>query len=204
MDVDLQSIGIQTVQEALEKGSLIFNEQTKTDDFNRACDHILVLLADAFQCFERGSWGTSVFLSITAIEEVAKAEVGLYRREGKMEKAKRSQDKLFNHQEKHRMAISPTVFMGKRLEEALGKERCAELLKEAAHGEFRNLRESSLYFSNDNGQFVTPANVVSQNRAKEFLLLALEAADDRLVGYTNHTGILEARINEIFSVVAHS
>jgi len=89
MDVDLQSIGIQTVQEALEKGSLIFNEKTKTDDFNRACDHILVLLVDAFQCFDRGSWGTSVFLSITAIEEVAKAEVGLYRREGKIEKAKR-------------------------------------------------------------------------------------------------------------------
>ncbi|MCY1278735.1 abortive infection protein, AbiV family [compost metagenome] len=203
MDVELQRIGINTIQEALEKGSLIFNEATKIDDFNRACDHILVLLTDAYQCFERGSWGTSVFLSITAIEEVAKAEIGLYRREGKIERTKRGQDKLFNHQEKHRMAILPTVLMGKRLEEALGKERCAELLKEAVHGEFRNLRESSLYFSNDNGQFVTPANIVSQSRAKEFLLLALETADDRLVGYSSHTGILEAKINEIFSVVSH-
>lgn len=204
MEVDLQSIGIRTMQEACEKGSLIFNEKTKIDDFNRACDHILVLLSDAFHCFKRRSWGTCVFLSITAIEEVAKAEVGIYRREGTIEKTKRSQDKIFNHQEKHRMAILPTVFMGKRLEEALGKERCAELLKEAAHGEFRTLRESSLYFENHNGQFVTPVNVVSQNRAKEFLLLALETADDRLVGYTNHTGILGARINEMFSVISNS
>jgi hypothetical protein len=60
MEVDLQSIGIQTIQEALEKGSLIFNEKTKTDDFNRACDHILVLLTDAFHCFEHGSWGITV------------------------------------------------------------------------------------------------------------------------------------------------
>ncbi|WP_345884954.1 AbiV family abortive infection protein [Shewanella algae] len=138
MSIDLQSIGIVSVQEAIEKGSLVFNEKTKSEDFNRACDHILILLEDSFQCFERESWGTSVFLSITAIEEVAKAEVGLYRRDGQIQEVKRSKDKLFNHQEKHRMAVLPTVFMGKRLEDALGKERCAELLKEAAHGDFRN------------------------------------------------------------------
>jgi AbiV family abortive infection protein len=204
MSIDLQSIGLETVQEALKKGSLVFNEETKSEDFNRACDHILVLLEDAFQCFEHKSWGTAVFLSITAIEEVAKAEIGLYRREGQIEQVKRGKDKLFNHQKKHRMAVLPTVFMGKRLEEALGKERCAELLKEAAHGDFRNLRETSLYFTNDNGQFVTPANVVSKDRAKVFLLLALETADDRLVGYTGHTGVIENRMDEIFGAVSHS
>lgn len=204
MSIDLQSIGIESVQDGIEKGSLVFNEKTRPDDFNRACDHILVLLEDAFQCYERESWGTAVFLSITAIEEVAKAEVGLYRREGRIEQVKRGKDKLFNHQEKHKMAILPTVFMGKRLEEALGKERCAELLKEASHGDFRNLRESALYFTNDNGQFVTPANIVSKDKAKEFLLLALETAYDRLVGYTGHTGIIESRMDQIFSALIHS
>jgi AbiV family abortive infection protein len=204
MSIDLQSIGIESVQDAIEKGSLIFNEKTKSEDFNRACDHILVLLEDALQCYERESWGTAVFLSITAIEEVAKAEVGLYRREGRIEQIKRGKDKLFNHKEKHRMAVLPTVLMGKRLEDALGKERCAELLKEAAHGDFRNLRESALYFTNENSQFVTPANIVFKDKAKEFLLLALETADDRLVGYTGHTGIIESRMDQIFSTLTHS
>lgn len=204
MSIDLQSIGIESVQEAIEKGSLVFNEETKSKDFNRACDHILVLLEDSFQCFERESWGTSVFLSITAIEEVAKAEVGLYRRDGQIQEVKRGKDRLFNHQEKHRMAVLPTVFMGKRLEGALGKERCAEFLKEAAHGDFRTLRESALYFTNSNGQFVTPANVVTKEKAKEFLLLALETADDRLVGYTGHTGVIENRMDQMFGALTHS
>lgn len=204
MEVDLQTIGIRTIQEASEKGSLIFNEESIIDEFNRACDHITVLLSDALHCFKRESWGTCVFLSITAIEEVAKADVSIYRRKGKTENIKRSKDKIFNHQEKHRMAILPTVFMGERLEAALGKERCSELLKEAARGEFRTLREASLYFSNNNGQFETPANAVSQGRAREFLLLALETADDRLVGCTNHTRILEAKVSEMFNLVSNS
>ena len=204
MSIDLQSIGIKTVQEALEKGALVFSEANKTEDFDRACDHILILLEDSFQCFQRESWGTSVFLSITAIEEVAKAKIGLYRREGQTEQVKRGKDKLFNHQEKHRMAVLPTVFMGTRLEDALGKERCSGLLKEAAYGDFRNLRESSLYFTKIEGQFITPANVVPKERAKEFLLLAIQTADDSLVGYTGHTSIIENRMNEIFSAVSHS
>jgi AbiV family abortive infection protein len=204
MSIDLQSIGIKTVQEALEKGALVFSEENKTEDFNRACDHILILLEDAFQCFQRESWGTSVFLSITAIEEVAKTEIGLNRREGQTEQVERNKDKLFNHQEKHRMAVLPTVFMSKRLEDALGKERCSDLLNEATNGDFRNLRESSLYFTNIEGQLVTPANVVPKERAKEFLLLAIETADDRLVGYTGQTWIIENRMNEIFSAVSQS
>lgn len=204
MKIDLQSIGLDSVESAIEKGSLIFNENTKSEDFNRACDHILVLLEDSFQCFSRESWGTSVFLSITAIEEVAKAEIGLYRRKGQIEQVKRGKDKLFNHQEKHRIAVLPTVFMSKRLEAALGMERCSDLLKEATHGDFRNLRESSLYFTNDEDQFITPANVVSKDRARELILLALETTDDRLVGYTGHTVVIENRIDEIFSAVSHT
>ena len=204
MNIDLQNIGIETVQKAVEEGSLIFNEETKFEDFNRACDHILLLLEDSFQCFKRESMGTSVFLSITAIEEVAKAEIGLYRREGQMKQVKRGKDKLFNHQAKHSMAVLHTVFMGKRLEDALGEKRCKELLKEAVYGDFRNLRESSLYFTNDKGNFVTPKNVISKKIAEEFLLLALETTDDRLVGYTSHTYIIEKRMNEIFNVISNS
>jgi hypothetical protein len=45
-----------------------------------------------------------------------------------------------------------------------------------------------------NGIFTTPARAISRDRAGELLLLAVEAADDALVGYTNHL----YRTGEIF------
>ena len=139
METDPQNVGLDAIGIAIESGELVFGEESKGADFNRACDHIVVLLHDAASCFERDSYGTAAFLAITAIEEIAKAEVGLYRREKRTKPTKRGSDKLFNHASKHQMAILPTVFMGKRLESALGNERCKELLKEVANGEFRSL-----------------------------------------------------------------
>lgn len=56
-------------------------------DFDAACDHVVALLSDAATLFERGSYETSAFLAITALEETAKAHVGLYRRD-EQEKSK--------------------------------------------------------------------------------------------------------------------
>lgn len=203
MTIDLQSIGLDTIDIAVENGDLLFNSKTKSQDFDRACDHILVLLLDAVSCFERGSYGTAVFLSITTIEEIAKATIGLYRRKNTTQPAKRREDKLFNHAAKHQMAILPTVFMGNRLKDSLGEERCQQLLDEAAKGKFIKLREDSLYFHNENGQFITPGESITKLKAREMILLALEAADDRLVGYTGHTGIIEDQMNELFDIITN-
>jgi AbiV family abortive infection protein len=204
MAIDPQNVGLEAIGIAVENGELVFSEESKGIDFDRACDHVVVLLLDAVSCFEHGSYGTAVFLALTAIEEIAKAEVGLYRRGKSIKPTKRGSDKLFNHTAKHQMAILPTVFMGKRLEEAIGEERCKDLLEEAANGEFRSLREESLYFRNSNGQFVTPRDSISRARAREILLLAIEAGDDRLVGYTGHTGLIEQQLNDLFGAVQNS
>ena len=204
MSVDPQNVGLDAIGVAVENGEIVFNEQSKGQDFNRACDHIVVLLSDAVACYTRGSHGTSVFLAITAIEEIAKAEVGLYRREESIKPAKGRADKLFNHVAKHQMAILPTVFMSDRLENALGIKRCKQLLEEAANGEFRTLREDSLYFRNEEGQFVTPKESTTKSKAREMILLAIEAGYDRLVGYTGHTGLIEQRMDELFEVVKNS
>lgn len=198
MTIDHNSIGMDTVQSAVEGGTPLFSKDITSNDFNRACDHILQLIEDSYSCFNRGSFGSSVFLAITAIEEIAKASVGIYRRSGESGDIKRHKDPLFNHLSKHRMAILPTVFMGKRLEDALGKERCEQLLSEVAEGSLRKLRENSLYFQNIDGEFITPGDLIDKSKSIEMLLLAIEAADDRLIGYTNHTGVIEVRLNEIF------
>ena len=102
------------------------------------------------------------------------------------------------------MAIFPTVFMGKRLENALGKERCNQLLTQVAEGMLKELRETSLYFQNIEGKFVTPSELIDKDKAKEILLLAIEAADDRLIGYTGHTAVIEVRLNELFEETKNS
>jgi hypothetical protein len=43
------------------------------DLFNLAAEHVHRLLNDAVEAFTRGSFGTGVFLAITAMEETAKA-----------------------------------------------------------------------------------------------------------------------------------
>lgn len=204
MTINHYSIGMDTVQTAIDGGAPLFSKDASSDDFNRACDHILLLIEDSYSCFNRESFGSSVFLAITAIEEVAKAEVGIYRRSGKSSNTKRHKKPLFNHLSKHRMAILPTVFMGKRLEDALGKQRCEQLLSEVAEGSLRDLREDSLYFQNIDGEFITPRELIDKNKSKEVLLLTVEAVADRLIGYTNHTGLIEVRLNEIFKGVKSS
>lgn len=204
MTIDHNTIGLETVEKAVENGSPLFGQNTASDDFNRACDHILLLIEDSFSCHIRQSFGSSVFLAITAIEEIAKAEIGIYRRSEKNDEVKRHKDPLFNHLSKHRMAILTTVFMGKRLEDALGKERCEQLLSEVAEGSLRELRENALYFQNVDGQFITPRELINKDKSKEILLLAIEAADDRLIGYTEHTGVIEEKLNKLFEETTNS
>lgn len=174
--------GPQRVLDAIDYGGALYVDPVP--DFNAACDHIVVLLTDAVTLFDCGSYATSAFLAITALEETAKAHVGLYRRD-KQEKSK-GRDPFRDHPAKHSMASLPTVYMGERLVDALGAEACKRLEAEAAIG-LATTREACLYTERNAGVFTTPAQSITMARARELLLLAIEAADDALVGYTNHS-----------------
>jgi hypothetical protein len=61
-----------------------------------------------------------------------------------------------------------------------------ELQQEAMDGTINRLRETVIYAScSAEGKVSTPAMAVDKTRAREILLLALESADDILVGWTN-------------------
>lgn len=49
-----------------------------TEEFNKCINHILQLIKDSYFLYKEGSYGTSTFLSITIIEEIAKVHIGLY------------------------------------------------------------------------------------------------------------------------------
>jgi AbiV family abortive infection protein len=166
-------------------------------EFNSACDHITQLLDDSSTMLERRSHGTATFLAITSLEETAKVHMGMYRRSSNP--VKRSKDPLYSHKQKHRIALGPTVAMGGRLQAVVGEARMDELIELARAGGFIALREASLYVQQTGDLLQTPLEVTPRQVAKEVLLLAVEAFDDALVGYTEYTYALREKTDSIFN-----
>src|SRR6266849_900469 len=170
--------------------------------FNTASQHVLVLLEDAVAAFERGSYGTSVFLAITALEETAKAELLGFRIQKPEVAQKKRGDPLHSHTKKHALAVRPTTFMG-RLPMILGAETCARLQQEATDGSINRLREAAIYVScSADGKISTPAMAVDRTRARKIVLLALESADDILVGWTNESYQLGESVEALIAQVS--
>jgi hypothetical protein len=63
-------------------------------------------------------------------------------------------------------------------------------------------RDAALYCARVDGKFTTPRTAVSAERAWELLVLATEALDDALVGYTNHSMEKCARIDALCDQIA--
>jgi AbiV family abortive infection protein len=162
---------------------------------NAVTRHVSTLLNDALEAFHRESYGTSVFLCITALEETAKGEMLAYRLQRSGEGHKQGRDPLRSHKGKHVIAVRPTTFMG-RLPEILGKDVCARLAAEAESGDFAELRERALYAYADKDGISTPATAITSQRAREMFLLACECADDILVGYTEESMVLGKRFGD--------
>jgi AbiV family abortive infection protein len=192
--------GLAAVENAIGFGGALYGNAS-VDEFNAAFDHVVSMLEDATFLFTRGSFNTSAFLAITAIEETAKAQIGIYRRD-RSDGLPKGRDPLRDHKQKHRMAVLPTVFMGERLAKVLGADACARLQHEAETDGFTATREASLYCARVDGNFVTPQAAIEPIRAWELLLLAIETLDDNLVGYSNHTMEASARIDELFEKIA--
>jgi AbiV family abortive infection protein len=173
-----------SVQAAIEFGGSGYGEDPVLG-FDTASQHVLVLLEDAVDAFARSSYGTSVFLAITALEETAKNELLGFRVQKSDGGQKKRGDPLRSHMKKHALAVRPTTFMG-RLPKSLGAETCARLKGEATDGTINRLRETAIYAScSADGEVSTPATAVDRTRAREIVLLALESADDILVGWTS-------------------
>ncbi len=189
---------VEAVEAAIKYGGPMHGVD-KIELFNAAAEHVNVLLADAVDAFRRRSFGTSVFLAITAMEETAKAEILGFRTGYPEDGLRRRRDPLRDHASKHRLAVRPTTFMG-RLPALLGEDRCHRLRLEAETGELVRLCERALYVNVDTHGVTTPAVAIREGRAREVLLLALEVADDVLVGWTNQSYSLgehfEAWLNE--------
>lgn len=190
---------------ALERGEILFSEGGGVKEFNKACDHICTLLTDAVSVFKAGSFSTAAFLSIAALEEIGKIRVGMIRRKDWTETPKnRKQDLLYSHGAKHIFATPEVILIGSRLRDAIGEKRIRELLDLAEKGGFIELRESSLYIQKRDDKLCCPNEVITHDLGRDIILLALESWDDGLVGLSNHTYELDAKMLELFELVKES
>lgn len=155
----------------------IYDGQATHDysDLGRIQLHILGLLKDAKLLLEEGSHATAVFLAISALEEVAKAVVGLHRSRDPNAKAKQKREILLQHGHKSAIATGflPAEF-AQRLLPVLGKETTARLFDQARRGELGQLRLTALYFEPTSPGVRLPTEAITPKSAREILLFAID------------------------------
>lgn len=165
-------------------------------ELDKAIKHIVQLLSDSYVLYLNNSYASSVFLSITACEEVAKAHLGSFT-DGKISNGK--QKNMFrDHKTKHMLAAMPTVPMGSRLEKAIGKTELERMMNMAKNSGFVQLRESSLYFQREKDILVVPSDKIDKNLARVLLLFSIEVFDDALVGMTTFSMDIDKQTDTIF------
>ena len=172
------------------------------DELDKAIDHIIQLIQDACSLYFMGSYPSSVFLSITACEEVAKAHIGSYS-DGESSEQK-GPNAFRNHKTKHQMAALPTVPMGQRLEDSLGKVELRRIMNMAQNGGFAQTRESALYFQRENGNLVVPSEKIEKQLARSLVLFTIEVFDDALRGMTNHSCKMSDITDALFEQVKNT
>jgi len=74
-----------------------------------------------------------------------------------------------------------------------------ELIEQGRSGRLVRLREASLYVEQHGTYLKAPKAAVSASIAREILLLAIEAFDDALVGYTNRSFELGEMTDALFN-----
>jgi AbiV family abortive infection protein len=82
------------------------------EDFEKCLLHIENLIDSAILLYKNNFITQSFFITITSIEEIAKAEVCVYRGLQKENKivVKRNKDGLFNHKSKHIISANDITF----------------------------------------------------------------------------------------------
>ncbi|SPD74699.1 conserved hypothetical protein [uncultured Desulfobacterium sp.] len=172
------------------------------EELDKTVDHIVQLIQDSCTLYMKGSYPSSAFLSITACEEVAKAHIGSFT-DGK-HPDKKGRNIFMDHKTKHQMAALPTVPMGKRLEDALGKDELQRVMNMAQNAGFVQTRENALYFQRENGSLVIPSEKIDKKLARTLALFAIEVFDDALVGFTNHSYEIHDITDALFEQVKNT
>ncbi len=155
-------------------------------DFNNSIDHIIGLLTDSFTLITNSSYGSALFLAITAMEETAKTHFAMFMKHDL--NINNNKDPLMKHYKKHFLSVSPVFKMGSRLTNVLGNEKIDEFISliDQKNG-LMDLRNNSIYWHTDSNGNYFPKDSIDKNIAQEMLLFSIESFDDSLVGYSQYS-----------------
>lgn len=170
------------------------------EEYNEAVSHVFDLMRASYTLFNTGSFGPSLFLSITIFEEVAKVRTRMW--DGERKNVKRGKDPLFSHQKKHKISVDPLYLSAERLISAIGNERLQEIFKGYESGDYSSLREDSLYFARNIEGLHIPAKVIGLRLAAEHLLMAIELFCEIFWGTTGEASIICDGTDDLFVLVA--
>jgi len=189
------------IQESTEISSENLIGFQNKEEFNKTLSHLKNLILSSKSLIERNFFTQSLFLTITAIEEIAKIEVCIIRGFEKRKLSRRSKDPLFNHKQKHFMSANPIMLIGDRLQKSIGKERTKQIFKELQNGKFVETRENCLYFQRNEEFLFLPNENVDDKLAFEMLLIAIDMVDDKFWGITSIASIISDELNEIYLII---
>ena len=138
--------------------------------------HVEGSWASAAQEFKMGNFPLAAFLSILVIEEIGKL--------GRLPQDLISYDRSRivtrddfverDHRRKHFIGVVSGALINSRLDRILGKDVVKKLLHEAESDEFEKTRQACLYIDIQDGVPITPADQISEQRARTLVILAGE------------------------------
>ena len=186
------------IQQSIEISSENLIGFKKKEEFEKTLFHLKSLILSSKMLLENKFFTQSLFLTITAIEEIAKIEVCVTRGFENRELSKRSKDPLFNHKSKHFMSANPVMLVGDRLHKSIGENRVNQIFKELQDGEFVQIRENCLYFQRNNNSLLLPDEIIDVKLAFEMLLISIEMVDDKFWGLTAVASVISDELNDIY------
>ena len=173
-----------------------------SEEFNRAVDHVAGQLFDSFTLLENESYGSSVFLSITAMEETAKTTYANFLPYDP--ETTKKKEPLVNHTEKHKLSISPVFQIGSRVPDTIGTEKLKEMIEWTKTNKLLEIRNNAVYWQPVDEKPTFPNDVFDKRFAQELLMFAIESFDDNLVGLSNYSIELSNKTDELFEKIRQS
>lgn len=150
-------------------------------EFQLAIEYIISLLKDSFLLLSNGSYTTSILLALLAIEECARAEQGLFTKDGKPLEMDSKGRMIIN--EKDGKYISLIEFqIAYKLKKSIGEERVDEILKGVCTGKFKNFLKDGIWLKRNQNGLLLPKDSFSMKEANELLLTAIVICEGRLIG----------------------
>lgn len=185
-----------TIKELIEITSENLKGFNNKEEFAQTLNHIENIIDSSILLFKHGFYNQSLFFSITAFEEIIKAEICIYRGFGNKPIVKRSKDGLYIHEIKHLLAADEIFFNYIKERKLFGLEKIKEIQVKFKNGYYLKLREESIYFQSSSKGLKLPQEVISKLESKIILIICMEFCEDKLSGYSNKGDLTTDRVSK--------